>query len=331
MKINWKLILAVVLIAAGATGRDAQQEGARPGPQGLEAASRTAHGEPSALRDRSWTEAPKSKEPWDRTVSLTQDQIQAIGLETTPVQDPDRAPLTSPLFGITDYDPATVTTVRLQFDSRVDKVLVDLGTVIEKGDPLLELFSTDLAAAKSDYELAVSQYNHDKNVYDYKKPLAKANTLARKELIEIENDQAQSQLKMKLAKDKLLVYGLTEQEIQAAKNEDGKEKAKMILRARADGVVVKRDVVPGNYYDSKDDAADHRPAGSPLGARGRQRARRRQGRGRPEGQGHLPLLPTASSRARSITSTRRSIPTPGRPSSAPRSPTPRGRSRPAPS
>ena len=58
---------------------------------------------------------------------------------------------------------------------------------------------------------------------------------------------------MKLAKDKLLVYGLTEKEIEDAPNEDGVQKAKMILRSRADGVVVKRDVVQGNYYDSKDE------------------------------------------------------------------------------
>ena len=37
---------------------------------------------------------------------------------------------------------------------------------------------------------------------------------------------------MKLAKDKLLVYGLTEKEIEDAKNEDGVQKAKMILRSR---------------------------------------------------------------------------------------------------
>ncbi len=53
---------------------------------------------------------------------------------------------------------------------------------------------------------------------------------------------------MKLAKDKLLVYGLTEKEIENAKNEDGVQKAKMILRSRADGVVVLRNVVTGNYY-----------------------------------------------------------------------------------
>ena len=42
-----------------------------------------------------------------------------------------------------------------------------------------------------------------------------AGSLPRKELIEVENDEAQSRLKMKLAKDKLLVFGLTDKEIEA--------------------------------------------------------------------------------------------------------------------
>ena len=123
--------------------------------------------------------------------------------------------------------------------------------MVKKGDPLLELFSTDLAEAKSDYEVAVSQWNHDKKVSTTRPRWPRTSTLARKELIEVENDEAQSRLKMKLAKDKLLVYGLTEKEIEDAKNEDGVQKARMILRSRADGVVVKRTVVQGNYYDSR--------------------------------------------------------------------------------
>ena len=51
--------------------------------------------------------------------------------------------------------------------------------------------------------------------------------MPRKELIEIENDEAKSRLQMKLAKDKLLVYGLTEKEIEDAQNEDGVQKARM--------------------------------------------------------------------------------------------------------
>ena len=61
---------------------------------------------------------------------------------------------------------------------------------------------------------------------DYKAPLAKSEALPRKELIEIKNDEAKSRLQMKLAKDKLLVYGLTEKEIEDAQNEDGVQKAR---------------------------------------------------------------------------------------------------------
>ena len=66
-----------------------------------------------------------------------------------------------------------MTVVRTQFDSRVDKVLVDFGTIVKVDDPLLELFSTDLAEAKSNYEAAVSQWARDKEVLDYKTDLAK--------------------------------------------------------------------------------------------------------------------------------------------------------------
>jgi cobalt-zinc-cadmium efflux system membrane fusion protein len=251
MKRNWKSVLAVVLIAAGATGVALNKKTrAQVINVWHQLSQASAHADESPP-DKSWTQVPKSKDPWDRTVSMSQEQLEAIGLQTVPVHS-QTDPTNLALFGITDYDPATVTTVRLQFDSRVDRVLVDLGTVIRKDDPLLELFSTDLASAKSDYEVAVSQWLHDKKILDYKTPLINDKTLPEKDRIEIQNDEAQSALKMKLAKDKLLVYGLNNEEIEAAKKEDGKEKAKMTLRARADGVVVKRDVVPGNYYDSKD-------------------------------------------------------------------------------
>ncbi len=161
-------------------------------------------------------------------------------------------PSTLRLPGTTDYDPATVHTVRLEFDGRVEKVLVNLGSIVKRGDPLLEVHSTDLAAARSDYELAVSQWVHDKKVYDYKRPMGENYMIPTKEQIEVGNNEMQSRLKMRLAKDKLLIYGLTEAEIENSKDERGAQKARMTLRSRFDGVVIKRDVVPGNYYDRKD-------------------------------------------------------------------------------
>ncbi len=119
---------------------------------------------------------------------------------------------------MTDYDPATVTIVRTPFDNcRVDKVLVDLGSKVKKGDPLLELFSTDLAAAKSDYEVSMQPMGPRQEDSTMTRPRwPRTQLLAKKEMIEVENNEQQSRLKMKLAKDKLLVYGLTEEEIKNA-------------------------------------------------------------------------------------------------------------------
>src|SRR5262249_9047208 len=147
----------------------------------------------------------------------------------------------------------TLTIVRVQFDSRVDRVLVDLGSVVKKGDPLINLFSNTLAEAKSVYETAYNQWRRDKKVLDYKAPLAKSGTIPPKELIDAENDEAKSREAMKLAEDKLAVFGLTDAEIEAAKSEEGVSKARMVIRAITDGIVIKRNVVPGNFYDPQDD------------------------------------------------------------------------------
>ena len=194
------------------------------------------------------------------------------------------------LFGTTDYDPATVTIVRIPFDNcRVDKVLVDLGSTVKKGDPLLELFSTDLAAAKSDYEVACSQWAHDKKVYDYKAPLAKANTLSKKELIEVENNEQQSRLKMRLAKDKLLVYGADRGRDQEHPERGRHPESQDDLTVAGQGVVVKRSVVRGNSLRLQGRAHDDHPAG-PFWVRANvnDTMPRSSRSARPEG--HLPLL-----------------------------------------
>jgi membrane fusion protein, heavy metal efflux system len=205
-----------------------------------------------ASEGRKPREATAPRAPWDGLIDLSEAEERRIGLRTVAVKEQSEA-TTLRLAGTTDYDPSTLTIVRAQFDSRADKILVDLGDTVKRGDPLVELFSTDLAEAKSGYEAAVSQWHHDKKVLDYKEPLAKATTLPMKELIEVENDEAQSRLRMKLARDKLLVYGLTEQEIEEAKSEEGMQKARLTLRSRGDGIVIKRAVVQGNYYDAKDE------------------------------------------------------------------------------
>ena len=252
MKISWKLTF-LLAVMAGIGAWLTLDHGARGRVENLwrKVSNSSAHAE-DTRSSKVWFPESSSKVPWDHTIVLAADQSKGIGLRTVAVEQ-QTLPTLLRLSGITDYDPATLTVVRSQFDSRVDKVLVDLGSVVKPGDPLLELFSTDLAVAKNDYETAVSQHARDKKVLEYKAPLAETNAIPRKDLIEAQNDEAKSNLQMKLAKDKLLVFGLTEKEIADVPNEDGVKKAKMILRSRAAGIVIKRSAVRGNYYDSKDE------------------------------------------------------------------------------
>ncbi len=233
MKFNWKLPLAIILIAGGAIGVSLNRWARAHVLELLQHLhGGAAHDEIHSDKSSRQSAEQSSKGPWNRILVLSDNEIRSIGLKTATVKQ-QTEPTVLKLFGTTDYDPAYVTVVRTQFDSRVDQVLVDFGSPVKKGDELLELFSTDLAEAKSNYEAAISQWERDKKVLDYKTDLAKGDNLAKKELIEAENDEAQSRLKMKLARDKLLVYGLTDKEIKNASSEDGVQKARMILRSRS--------------------------------------------------------------------------------------------------
>jgi RNA polymerase sigma factor (sigma-70 family) len=146
-------------------------------------------------------------------------------------------------------------TVRLKvgFPCSVEKVLLQVGESVKKGQPLLALLSTDLAEAKAAYELARLQWAHEDKLLHYKALLAREHTLSKRELIGAENSEAQSRLRLKLARDKLLIYGLSEQEIEHIKLEEGKELARMTLRAPADAIVIEVGASVGNHY-AKDDA-----------------------------------------------------------------------------
>ena len=98
------------------------------------------------------------------------------GQVIVPANDSPRRKVLS-LHGTTDYLPETVIRIHSPFDCRIDKVLVHLGSSVTLGDPLLELFSTDLAEAKTNYEAAISQWTRDKKVLDYKTPLADGNNI----------------------------------------------------------------------------------------------------------------------------------------------------------
>jgi cobalt-zinc-cadmium efflux system membrane fusion protein len=200
--------------------------------------------------------------PWDGLVALDKNKESAIGLHLAPVAA-QAEPIKLELSGRTAYDPDTLTKVRPRFDTLVVQVYATLGQHVSKGDPLVELYSTELALAKNDLQIKFVQWQHDKKLYDLRQKLVETGAISQQLWVDTQNDEQKSRLDYNLALDKLQVYEVPKEQIdplleriggdKAIDNRhfgDVSEKAKMTLRAKADGIVIEREVVPGNLYDT---------------------------------------------------------------------------------
>lgn len=203
----------------------------------------------------------KSHGDWNGVVAIDKQQAEAIGLRTIVVEAQTK-PMKLELTGRTAYDPDTLTKIRPRFDTQVDKVHATLGQRVRKGDMLVELFSTDLAQAKSDFQTKFVQWQHDKRLLDAREELYKRSAIARQLLVDTQNDEKKSFLDFTLSRDKLKVYkvpddqidpllqGLGDENVEVKQFGKIEDKAKMTLLSPADGIVIEREVVPGNFYET---------------------------------------------------------------------------------
>jgi cobalt-zinc-cadmium efflux system membrane fusion protein len=201
---------------------------------------------------------------WDGFVQLDPEDAKNIGLLVVTVR-PQVEPIKLELPGRTAYDPNSLNKIRPRFDTLVEKVLVELGQKVTKGQPLLDLFSTDLAAAKNDFQTAYVQWQHDLTLRVLREELFKTKAISQQLLTDTRNDENKSRLAVITARQKLVVYQVPEDQIDPlVKNLNPAEmpdkdaihsfndKAKMTRRSPVDGIVVAREVVPGNLYDTSD-------------------------------------------------------------------------------
>jgi cobalt-zinc-cadmium efflux system membrane fusion protein len=206
----------------------------------------------------------KPRAPWDGLVRIARDDAKRSGLLVFAVQ-PQVEPIKLELPGRTSYDPNSLTKIRPRFDTLVEKVRVELGEKVKTGEPLLDLYSTDLAAAKNDFQTAYVQWQHDLTLRTLRESLFKTNTISEQLLVDTRNDENKSRLVVNTARQKLVVLGVPAEDIDPLiKNlhpedlpdhtviQNVIDKAKMTRLSPVNGIVVVRDVVPGNFYDTND-------------------------------------------------------------------------------
>jgi cobalt-zinc-cadmium efflux system membrane fusion protein len=194
-------------------------------------------------------------------ITVTPIQRETIGMRVVPVEA-QTDPILLEVPGTTDYDQNTLAKVRPLFDARVTRVYKSTGQTVKKGDPLVELYSTTLAAAKADFRSKYAQWDHDKKLMESRRPLALANQVSNVVWVDIQLAEQTSRVNYYAARDKLITYGIGSQEIdhllanlddnsgkKENTSEDVKDISQLIVRAPIDGMIVERDVVSGNFYD----------------------------------------------------------------------------------
>lgn len=148
-------------------------------------------------------------------------------------------------------DPDTIRKVRARYECLVEKVRVKVGQSVKKGDPLAELFSSELAAAKIAFLTRSTVCQRDERLYDLHKKLVETGAISQRLWVETQNDKDKSRLEAGAARDRLFLYGLSQREIDAIKDEEGEDKARFTLRSPVDGTVIEIGVGPQDVTDPR--------------------------------------------------------------------------------
>ena len=268
-----RLLAAVLIVALAGGGGYIVYSGKAP-KELQEAASRllaSVHlggkGEESSPHEPAARPSPSRNagKPWDGLVDLNEVQISTIGVRFERVRA-QTEPIKLELTGRTAYNENSLTKIRPRFDTLVEGVLAEKGRLVKKGEPLVELYSTELAKAKNSFQINYVQWQHDLRFLKLRENLVKTGAVSEQAYVDTVNDESKSRLDFLTAGENLRILGVPESEIEpltANLNEVASsssssgllnvaDKAKMTLRSPVDGIVIQRDVVPGNLYDNDD-------------------------------------------------------------------------------
>jgi cobalt-zinc-cadmium efflux system membrane fusion protein len=247
--VKWKIVTASLLLAGSVAAAVAVASNSTARSRAVEVIQTIRSStRPSAARVEEPSPPPKPRVPWNGELELDHAQAEALGV-TQAVVEPQTKPIRLEINGTTAHDPSTITQIRTRFSSLVKKVDVAIGETVHKGDPLVELYSVELAEAKSVYEQRMTQWTHDEKQLARHQKLYDQKAISEQVYLDTVNDEQKSRLEYKLARDKLSVYGLTDEEIHRVDNEQGDQLASLILRSPTDGLIIGRNVVQDNLYD----------------------------------------------------------------------------------
>lgn len=141
--------------------------------------------------------------------------------------------------------------IRPRFECLVEKIHVKAGQTVKKGDPLADVFSDDLVAAKNVFLSKSAAWDYQDKICNRYRELAGRGAIPQQIFEEADAKLDKCRLERDEARDRLALYGLSTREIEGAKKEEGIGKAQYTITAPIDGTVIQIEAEPQDLSDPK--------------------------------------------------------------------------------
>ncbi len=229
------LALVALGVAAGVWGERRSSGGGSPDPgrQDVAPSPEVTHSAPASSTDP----------PGDVEVLLTADALAKVGIKTSTVASAESSASVRVPGNVMPnaYREVKVTPI---VGGIVTKVPVALGDTVRRGNPVVTLFSAELAEAQTKYLSMVAMLGADHRKLERTQQLVEIGAASRQELEEITAVHASHATEVESARQRLLQIGLTRDQVEAVKSPT-QVVSTVTVPAPIDGVITGRTANPG--------------------------------------------------------------------------------------
>lgn len=195
---------------------------------------------------------PESKSEAERAVqpgmfTLTADQLSHL---KTAVVGKARWAVAVHTTGTVDWDADHTTQAITQVNGPISRILVDFGTPVKQGDPLLYVSSPDISAAVSAYRKARNREAFNKRIVERTKELLDQGAVALKDYESSQADLNDAMTDVQNSLQALRIFGITAQEIAQAEQQGTAIATELAVRSPISGVIVQKLVSPGQVIQA---------------------------------------------------------------------------------
>jgi cobalt-zinc-cadmium efflux system membrane fusion protein len=193
-------------------------------------------------------EGPAAPHPREAPVRLTKAERAALHIATSPAHYQVQ-PQELRMSATTALDPDALAHVHPRFAGEATEVKARLGRHVKRGQVLAVVWSKDLGEKKSEYIDNRSQYRLNKTVFDRIKESYDKGAIPERSYLQAMRDLEQARIAFDRARRTLLSWKLTEAEINQIEHESDTVWPRDTVKSPIDGVIVERNVVPGELVD----------------------------------------------------------------------------------